>query len=102
MAFILQVDFPFTGPWGDEMAEALAPLAASIAAEPGLLWKVWTEDAASGTAGGVYLFETWQAAEAYLDMHSRRLEGFGVSGIRARIFSTNPRLDALTRAPTPR
>lgn len=102
MAFILQVDFPFAGPWGDEMAEALAPLAGSIALEPGLLWKIWTEDEASGTAGGVYLFETREQAQAYLAMHARRLEDFGVSGVRARIFSTNSRLDALTRAPTPR
>ena len=40
MAVLLQVDFPFTGPWGDEMAAGMKELASSIAQEPGLLWKI--------------------------------------------------------------
>ena len=42
MPVLLQFDFPFEGPFGDAMAQALDGLARSIAAEPGLLWKIWT------------------------------------------------------------
>ena len=34
MAVLLQVDFPFSGPWGDEMAAGMNELASSIAQEP--------------------------------------------------------------------
>ena len=51
MPVLLQVDFPFSGPWGDAMTDALQGLAESIAQEPGLIWKIWTENPASGEAG---------------------------------------------------
>lgn len=37
---LLQVDFPFQGPFGAAMAEGMRELAQSIAQEPGLIWKV--------------------------------------------------------------
>nr|WP_199721133.1 YdhR family protein [Neisseria weixii] len=37
--FILQVDFPYQGPWGEEMAAGMKTPAESIAQEPGLIWK---------------------------------------------------------------
>lgn len=54
---LLQIDFPTAGPFGTEMSEQLAALAESIAGEPGLVWKIWTESADTGEAGGIYLFE---------------------------------------------
>jgi hypothetical protein len=41
---LLQFDFPFEGPWGEAMTAALDGLAHDIAAEDGLLWKIWTEN----------------------------------------------------------
>ena len=38
------------------MVTQLAELAESIADEPGLIWKIWTENAQESTAGGIYLF----------------------------------------------
>ncbi len=35
MPKLLQVDFPFTGPFGEEMTKALQGLAESITQEPG-------------------------------------------------------------------
>ena len=32
-------------------------IAETIAAVPGLRWKIWTHDEAAGEAGGVYLFD---------------------------------------------
>ena len=63
MPYLLQVDFPYSGPWGDEMSVAMRDLAQSIAQEPGLLWKIWTESQTTGEAGGVYLFDDRASAE---------------------------------------
>jgi len=99
MAKLLQIDFPFAGPFGAEMANQLRELAESIATEPGLLWKLWTENADSKLAGGIYLFQDAASAEAYLAKHSARLAAFGITDIRARIFDLNPELSRATRGP---
>ncbi len=99
MSYILQVDFPYGGPWGQAMAEAMEGLARSIAEEPGLLWKIWTENEATGEAGGIYLFEDIPSAEAYLAMHSARLKDFGVPQVNGKIFAVNQALSQIDRGP---
>ncbi|MCC4106651.1 monooxygenase [Serratia ureilytica] len=99
MTYLLQVDFPYAGPWGEKMAEESAGLAHSIAEEPGLIWKIWTENQAAGEAGGVYLFRDLASAEAYLAMHSARLKSFGIADINAKIFTVNEPLSRLNRWP---
>ncbi|WP_300303674.1 monooxygenase, partial [Ferrovibrio sp.] len=96
---LLQIDFPFAGPWGDDLALALRDLAEAIAATPGLLWKIWTENPETGRAGGIYLFTGKADAEVYLDLHSKRLAGFGIDGIAARLFGVNEALGRINRAP---
>lgn len=96
---LVQVDFPHAGPWGDEMAAAFEGLALSIAQEPGFLFKYWTEDRAQGIAGGIYGFASRAEAEAYLAMHSARLAGFGVTGIRGLVLEVNEPLSRIDRAP---
>jgi hypothetical protein len=97
---VLTFDFPNTA-FGPERTEALKPLAEDIAGTPGLLWKVWTEEPAEGRAGGVYLFATRAAAEAYHAMHSARLAARGVSGIGATYRGVNETLSRIDRAPIP-
>lgn len=99
MPKLLQMDFPFSGHFGDEMAESLRELALSINGEPGFMWKIWTENSAQNRAGGIYLFETEEDARAYLDKHRARLEEFGISDINAHIFDVNPTLSRLNHAP---
>lgn len=99
MATLLQIDFPSDGPFGEAMAQAFADLAASIREEPGLLWKIWTENQATKQAGGIYLFSDEASARAYCDMHAKRLEGFGVTGIRALFFDVNEPLTQVTQGP---
>ena len=96
---LLQIDFPFAGPWSAEMEQMLRPLAHDIAAEPGLLWKLWTENASEGRAGGIYAFAEESARERYLAKHTARLQGFGIGEIRAQRFDVNAALSALTRGP---
>ncbi len=97
--YILQIDFPFDGPFGEAMSEAMRPLATDIAREDGLLWKIWTEDADTRQAGGVYLFGNHAAAQAYLDKHEQRLHAAGVQNIRSRIFTVNQPLSQINKAP---
>lgn len=96
---LLQIDFAYAGPWNEALAAAMQPLAADIAAEPGLLWKLWTENEKEQRAGGVYAFADDAARDAYLAKHLARLGAFGVSGIRAQRFDVNRALSAATRAP---
>lgn len=95
---LLQIDFPFTGPWGEGLSAMAKDLAADIAAEPGLIWKIWTENRATGEAGGIYLFGEEQGASKFLEKHTARLKGLGVPNIRARLFDVNQRLNEITRA----
>ncbi|WP_338448688.1 monooxygenase [Niallia oryzisoli] len=99
MAYLLQVDFKMEGPFGDEMAEAFSDLAESINEEKGFIWKIWTENPDTKEAGGIYLFETKETAEKYIDMHSKRLAGFGITDVNANIFAINSKLTEITNGP---
>jgi len=39
----------------------------TIAAVPGLRWKIWTHDEAAAEAGGVYLFDTEAALNGFVE-----------------------------------
>ncbi|MCK9506490.1 MAG: monooxygenase [Porticoccaceae bacterium] len=99
MSYLLQVDFPYAGPWGQAMTKAMEDLARSIAEEPGLLWKIWTENEAAGEAGGIYLFTDIASAEAYLAMHTARLKCFGIPHVNGKIFAVNEVLSQMDRGP---
>lgn len=99
MAYVLQIDFKMLGPFGDEMAESFSDLAKSINEEEGFMWKIWTESPETNEAGGIYIFETKETAETYLDMHSKRLAGFGIIDINVKIFAINEQLTKITHGP---
>lgn len=99
MTVLLQIDFPFSGPWGEDMAAGMKALAASIAGEPGLIWKIWTENREAGEAGGIYLFTDRGSAQAYLEMHRARLVAFGIATVNAKLFDVNRNLSLIDRAP---
>jgi hypothetical protein len=90
--------FPFPGPWGKDLTEAVHELARDIANEPGLVWKIWLENCETGHAGGIYLFEHAAAAERYREKHERRLSAMGFTGVTANTFSVNIELSVLTMA----
>ncbi|HDX9610363.1 TPA: monooxygenase [Bacillus toyonensis] len=97
MAYLLQVDFPFEGPFGEGMEKAFSDLAKSINEEKGFHWKIWTENQETKEAGGIYVFEEKQDAEKYAEMHKNRLQVSGVKDIRVRIFNINEKLTELNR-----
>ncbi|WP_299789081.1 monooxygenase [uncultured Shewanella sp.] len=99
MQKLLQVDFGFKGPFGEEMATMLKGLAESINAEPGMIWKIWTENESQQLGGGVYLFEDEASAQAYLEMHTARLNEMGISNVRGVIFDINQTLSKINHGP---
>ena len=99
MPILLQIDFPYDGPFGADMAQTFDRLASTISQTPGLIWKIWTENAEQQQAGGVYLFESKQTAQSYSQMHCARLEAAGIKQIRARVFEVNEALSRQTYAP---
>ena len=99
MPTVLQIDFPFHGPFAEQMQQAMQPLAESISQEPGLIWKIWTENAETQEAGGVYLFSDAVSAQIYLEMHSARLSANGVTNIRAKLFAVNTPLSLICKGP---
>ena len=94
---LLQMDYTYGGPWGEEMASELSELAGRIANVPGLVCKVWTENREAGEAGGIYLFEDEAALDAYLGPKLERMRAFGIENIRARKFDINETLTRITR-----
>ncbi len=99
MTYVLQVDFKTPGPFGDEMTESFMDLAKSINEEDGFIYKIWTENPETNEAGGIYSFETKETAEKYLDMHAKRLAGFGITDINAKIFAINSKLTEINKGP---
>lgn len=98
MKYLLQVDFPHDGIFNEEFSNAFVDLANDINTEPGLIWKLWTENEETKEAGGVYLFENEQDANNYLTKHTKRLESFGYSQIRGKIFKVNEALSLINKA----
>lgn len=98
MKYILQVDFPHEGVFGEEFSKAFADLAKDISNEAGLIWKIWTENEEEKEAGGIYLFDNIADANRYLEKHTKRLESFGYTNIRAKIFEVNEALSSITKA----
>jgi hypothetical protein len=98
MKYILQVDFPHDGIFGEDMTNAFKELAQDIKKEEGLIWKIWTENETQKEAGGIYLFDNENDAKRYLDKHTKRLESFGYSNIKAKIFGVNEGLSTITNA----
>ncbi|MER3495300.1 MAG: monooxygenase [Mastigocladus sp. ERB_26_2] len=93
---LLQINFPFNGPWGNEMAQAYSELAHKLSETPGLLWKIWIENPSNGETGGIYLFEDASSLDTFLTEHITRLKSFGIENISAKQFDVNEQLTQIT------
>ena len=90
MAVVLQMDFVVPSA---EISAALsknAPeRAESITREPGFISKIWTFNADTHEAGGIYIFTDHHSAQKYLEMHKARLALFGIHQMNCKIFDIN-------------
>lgn len=92
---IVQISFPWEGPWREGRTQVHLEVAYAEAKEPGLLWKIWTECEAENTAGGVFLFSDRTLAEAYLERRKTTLP----PRFTAKVLDVNVELSLLNRAP---
>lgn len=97
---ILQVNLKFSIPRAD-LATAWLGAAQPIADTPGLQWKVWLMNEAENEAGGIYLFESKAAAQAYLGgpIVASLKSSPAISNISAKLFDVLGEHSAVTRAP---
>lgn len=82
-------------------AEANRQAAETIAQVPGLLWKIWVYDDENQRAGGMYLFESDEAARAFGEgpLEPSLSSMPGVSNITKVYFDVEEDLSLVTRAP---
>jgi hypothetical protein len=97
---LLQVNMKFSVPRVDLEAAWLGA-AEPIANTPGLRWKVWLMNEAEGEAGGIYLFESEGAAQAYLEgpLVAGLKASPAVSNISAKLFDVLESHTAITKGP---
>lgn len=98
MKYLMQIDFPHAKPFGKELTQMMSDLAKDISGEKGLIFKIWTENEETKEAGGIYVFDNLSDAQRYLKMHTQRLESFGYTDIKSKIFTINEELSALSKA----
>ena len=98
MKYLLQIDFPYSGPFGSAFFVAMKELAEDIATENSLVYKLWTENEETQEAGGIYVFDNLEDANRYLEKHTQRLTSFGFTDIKSKTFIINEALSAITKA----
>lgn len=74
-----------------------------IASQPGLLWKIWIGDEGRSELGGVYLFESDKAAQAFVSgpVFAQIKGNPGFTKVEHKLFDINEECSAITRAPLP-
>jgi hypothetical protein len=97
---VVQINFRF-GMTPEECTEAFKSLAQPIAAVEGLLWKVWLMDAEHSEAGGIYLFASPEAAQAYLTgpIITSLGQNPQFNDISVKVSGIDSDLSAITRGP---
>ena len=95
---VLIVTFELNGLSAETYAALAAEKAPHFAAMPGLISKTWLADAEANTYGGVYLWESRAALEAYLDSQTFRalLANPAFANLTATTFATLPAANAHT------
>jgi len=97
---ILQINYQFTSSLAD-FTKLVTPMAEPIAAVPGLAWKIWLMNEAGREAGGIYLFESQEAAQGFVN--SDAVKSFAshptIANVNAKMFAPDEALSKITRAP---
>lgn len=98
----LQVNYDRELPNDDAgQADGNRKAAGMISNVPGLIWKIWVYDDENRRAGGMYLFESDEAAHAFGDgpMEPSLSSHPGISNITKRYFDVEEGLSRVTHAP---
>ena len=96
---VLQINYKIGSSRADFIA-LLTPMAEPIASFPGLLWKIWLLNEAEHEAGGIYLFESRETAQGFVD---NAVTGFAaqpmISDLKTKFFEPDEVLSKVTRGP---
>ena len=97
---ILQVNLNFSIPRAD-LEAAWLPVAQPIADVPGLRWKIWLMNEKEHSAGGIYLFESEAALQAYMagPIVAAMMVSPVLSNIEAKVFDMLQSHTTITRGP---
>jgi hypothetical protein len=97
---VLQINYHFDST-PREHFELCNHVASTIAAVRGLVWKTWLVNEADHEGGGIYLFESREHAQNYLNgpIITALRSHPTVTKVSAKLFDTNEALDQITRAP---
>jgi hypothetical protein len=84
-------------------ADETKQFARLIAQQPGLCWKIWIGDEKRSEVGGIYLFESDQAARNFVNgpVFAQIKGNPAFSRVEAKLFDVNEECSAITRAPLP-
>jgi len=95
---ILQINFNMPVTEYQNMANSVAHAFLDV---PGLRWKIWLLNPAAQEAGGIYLFDSQAALDAYLNGPLvAQMKGLtSIRNISIKQFEVMPDLTALTRGP---
>lgn len=100
MPILLQVNFTPGEKGASETQDDFNAVARNISVLPGFRWKIWIEDPASSSRGGIYLFDDLATARAWGDDQLRpRLVADGATNILIRYFEVNEEASAINHAP---
>ena len=96
---ILQINYKVNAPQADFIA-LVTPMAEPIGSFPGLLWKIWLINEAEHAAGGIYLFESRESAQGFVD---NAVKGFAahpmIGDLNTKFFEPDEVLSKVTRGP---
>jgi hypothetical protein len=97
---ILQINYKFSSTRAEYDA-LVTPLAEPIASVPGLHWKIWLMNEANNEAGGIYLFENLEAAQAFATSQTVAdfLANPTIREPSAKFFEPVENLSRITRGP---
>ncbi|HUE90353.1 MAG TPA: YdhR family protein [Vicinamibacterales bacterium] len=100
MPKVLQLNFKLNIPaseW-EATAETLAPMFVDI---PGLRWKVWMLNEVEGEAGGIYLFESAEKLDDFLNgpIPVQIKSAPFLRDLSVKVFDVMTHVTALTRGP---
>lgn len=101
---ILQVNYTYTGmsraEWETRYTDEVATKFLSV---DGLAWKIWLDAPTEPRVGGIYLFETIEQAQAYLDgpIVARLKSNPAIENLETRLFNVRDRMTAITNGPVP-
>jgi len=101
---ILQVNYSYKGisraDWEKRYTDAVAQ---KFLAVDGLAWKIWLDAPDEPRVGGIYMFETMEAAQAYLDgpIVAAIKANPAVENLETRLFNVRDRMTAITNGPVP-